>query len=56
MDMVEFQSDSVQKRLEKEPEDPADARPSIISYQKPRLPTEPKAQRPPPPPAKLKRW
>jgi hypothetical protein len=60
MDMVEFQSDSLNKRIAKddagESEAPDD-RPSIISsYRKPTLSEEPKVKPPPPPPARLKRW
>ena len=56
VDTVEFQTETAQKRMESKAEETADDRPSIISYQKPKLTVEPMSKPPPPPPAKLKRW
>ncbi|RKX33547.1 MAG: hypothetical protein DRP71_10015 [Verrucomicrobia bacterium] len=57
MDMVEFQSDSINRRIDSAPGTEAVDKPSMIAYQKPTLREEPKANPPPPPPpAKLKRW
>lgn len=60
MDMVEFQSDSINRRTESSPVAESAEKPSMIAYQKPTLHAEIKANPPPPPPppppAKLKRW
>lgn len=60
MDMVEFQSDSINRRVDSNPGTEAANKPSMIAYQKPTLREEtganPPPPPPPPPPAKLKRW
>ena len=57
MDMVEFQSESINRKIENDPPVESPNGPSIVAYQKPTLVEEPKANPPPPPPpAKLKRW
>ena len=59
MDMVEFQSDSINRKSENGPVSESADEPSMIAYQKPTLRVETKADPPPPPPpppAKLKRW
>jgi hypothetical protein len=60
MDMVEFQSDSINRKIESSPVNESPEEPSMIAYRKPTLREETKAKPPPPPPppppAKLKRW
>jgi hypothetical protein len=58
MDTVEFQTESISKKIEKESSAEPPEQPSMIAYQKPSLQEENPAKPPPPPPppAKLKRW
>lgn len=58
MDTVEFQTESISKKIDKEPVAEPSDRPSMITYQKPSLREDGSAKQPPPPPppAKLKRW
>jgi hypothetical protein len=58
MDMVEFQSDSINRKSGSDPVTESTDKPSMIGYQKPSLRAETKTNPPPPPPppAKLKRW
>ena len=58
MDMIEFQSDSINRKTESSPVKESAEKPSMIAYQKPTLRAETEAHPPPPPrpPAKLKRW
>lgn len=57
MDTVEFQTESISKKIDKEPVAEPSEQPSMINYQKPSLLEDsPAKQPPPPPPAKLKRW
>ena len=60
MDMVEFQSESINRKNESGPVNESTDQPSMIAYRKPALREETKAEPPPPPPppppAKLKRW
>jgi hypothetical protein len=58
MDTVEFQTESISKKIDKEPVADPPEQPSMIAYQKPSLREDDPARQPPPPPppAKLKRW
>jgi hypothetical protein len=60
MDTVEFQTESISKKIDKEPVAESPEKPSMIAYQKPTLredgPARQQPPPPPPPPAKLKRW